>query len=52
MQEEKSKFVTQKHVNCNGGEGSSGHPKIYLNMGEKDFIICPYCGFKFIFKND
>ena len=35
-------FVSEKKVSCDGG-GALGHPKIFLDMGENDEIICPYC---------
>ena len=35
--------VTSKKVSCEGGKGSMGHPKVYLNMGDKDYVVCPYC---------
>lgn len=42
--------VSDKKVRCDGNEVSSGHPLVYLNMGEKDNIDCPYCGCKFTLK--
>lgn len=35
--------VTSKKISCDGGAGSMGHPKVYLNMGDKDYVSCPYC---------
>lgn len=35
-------------VACDGGEGALGHPRIYLNMGDKREIDCPYCGKRFV----
>lgn len=29
-------------VACDGG--TLGHPRVYLNLGEKGEIDCPYCG--------
>ena len=40
--------VTNKKVSCDGGEGSLGHPKVYLEIGSKGQIECPYCGKTFI----
>ena len=31
-------------VACDGGGGALGHPRVYLNMGDKSDIECPYCG--------
>jgi uncharacterized Zn-finger protein len=36
-------FVDSKKVSCDGTKGLSSHPLVYLNMGEKDNIVCPYC---------
>ncbi len=33
-------------VSCDGG-GALGHPRVYLNMGEKGEVECPYCDRKF-----
>ena len=37
-------YVSSKKVSCDGGGVEKGHPKVYLNMGEKDFVVCNYCG--------
>ena len=36
-------FVNSKKVSCDGGGGALGHPKVYLEMGDENEIICPYC---------
>ena len=36
--------VTSTVVACDGGDGPLGHPRVYLNMGEKTAVDCPYCG--------
>ena len=35
--------VNSKKVSCDGGKGASNHPLVYLNMGEKNYAVCPYC---------
>jgi uncharacterized Zn-finger protein len=39
--------VDSKKVTCDGINHKpadlSSHPLVYLNMGEKDFVVCPYC---------
>ncbi len=35
-------------VACNGGGGALGHPKVYLNLGPKRQVECPYCSRLFI----
>lgn len=42
--------VTSREVSCDGGGGASGHPRVFLNMGEKDTVDCPYCGRQFWLK--
>jgi uncharacterized Zn-finger protein len=37
-------------VACDGDEGSLGHPRVYLNMGAKQDVECPYCGRRFVLK--
>ncbi|MEQ9640160.1 MAG: zinc-finger domain-containing protein [Alphaproteobacteria bacterium] len=37
-------------VRCDGGGGALGHPQVYLNMGDKREIDCPYCGRLFTLK--
>lgn len=37
-------------VACDGGGGALGHPRVYLNMGEKHEIDCPYCGRQYLLK--
>ena len=41
--EEETEISKSKKVSCSGVGGSLGHPKIYLDMGEKNEIRCPYC---------
>lgn len=44
------RLVTTSSVKCDGNEegGLAGHPLVYLNMGEKDSVVCPYCSRQFI----
>ncbi len=42
--------VDSKTVSCDGGNGSSGHPHVYLNIGDKNKISCPYCSRLFVFE--
>jgi uncharacterized Zn-finger protein len=39
--------VSTREVSCDGGGGASGHPRVFLNMGDKEFVDCPYCGRQF-----
>ena len=44
--------VNSKKISCDGAKGASTHPLVYLNMGEKDYVICPYCSKYFTIKKD
>ncbi len=35
--------IGAKEFECTGVSAPHDHPHIYLNMGEADTIICPYC---------
>ncbi|HYM30363.1 MAG TPA: zinc-finger domain-containing protein [Candidatus Cybelea sp.] len=37
-------------VACDGGNGPLGHPRVFLNMGDKDRVDCPYCGRRYVLK--
>lgn len=39
--------VPTKRVACDGG-GVLGHPLVYLEMGEDDFVECGYCDRRFV----
>ena len=43
--------VEDVKVVCDGGGGAVGHPRVFLNMGGKRQIDCPYCGRRFILKD-
>ena len=44
--------VEDVKVVCDGGGGAVGHPRVFLNMGDKSEIDCPYCGRRFALKED
>jgi hypothetical protein len=35
-------------VACDGVGGALGHPRVYLEMGEADFVECGYCDRRFV----
>jgi uncharacterized Zn-finger protein len=43
--------VENPKVVCEGEGGALGHPRVYLNMGGKREIDCPYCGRRFRLKD-
>lgn len=42
--------VDSPTIACDGGGGALGHPRVFLNMGEKTKIDCPYCGRQYVLK--
>jgi uncharacterized Zn-finger protein len=38
-------------VACDGGGDALGHPRVYLEMGDENFVECPYCDKRFVLKN-
>ena len=38
-----------REFKCIGVSPPQDHPHIYINMGEADTILCPYCGTRFRF---
>jgi uncharacterized Zn-finger protein len=43
--------VSTKRVACDGGGGALGHPLVYMDMGEDDFVECGYCDRRFVLKD-
>ncbi|MBC6497896.1 MAG: zinc-finger domain-containing protein [Alphaproteobacteria bacterium GM7ARS4] len=33
---------------CGEGVRDGGHPRVYLPIGEKGYVICPYCHRRFV----
>lgn len=33
-------------ISCDGGK-TYGHPRVYLTLGDDDFVDCYYCGRRF-----
>lgn len=40
--------VTSRKVKCDGGGGALGHPVVWYDMGEEDFVECLYCDRRFV----
>ena len=40
--------VRSRRVSCDGVGGALGHPRVYLEMGEADFVECSYCDRRFV----
>jgi uncharacterized Zn-finger protein len=41
-------FVDGQVAACNGGGGPLGHPRVYLNLGARGRVECPYCSRLFV----
>lgn len=39
--------VNETRVACDGG-GTLGHPRVYLEMGDEDYVECGYCDRRFV----
>ena len=37
---------------CIGADAPTDHPHVYLDMGDEDEIICPYCSTRYRFKGE
>lgn len=42
--------VEDVRVNCDGGGGALGHPRIALTLAADGRIDCPYCGRRFVLR--
>lgn len=40
--------VAAKRVACDGGGGALGHPLVYMDMGDENFVECAYCDRRFV----
>lgn len=40
--------VASRKVKCDGGGGALGHPVVWYDMGEEDFVECGYCDRRFV----
>jgi uncharacterized Zn-finger protein len=42
--------VETTRVMCEGSGGALGHPRVFLEMGDEDFVECGYCDRRFVLK--
>jgi uncharacterized Zn-finger protein len=40
--------VRSRRVACDGVGGALGHPRVWLEMGEDNFVECGYCDRRFV----
>ena len=41
-------IVEGHRVACDGGGGVLGHPRVYMEMGDKPYVECGYCDRRFV----
>ena len=44
-------MVRTRRVACDGVGGALGHPRVYLEMGDENFVECPYCDRRFVLRD-
>lgn len=42
--------VDDTRVACDGGDGTLGHPRVFLEMGDETYVECPYCDRRFVLR--
>ena len=40
--------VESTRVACDGGGGALGHPLVFMEMGDSEFVECGYCDRRFV----
>ncbi len=40
--------VTGHRIACDGGGGALGHPRVFLEMGQDDYVECLYCDRRYV----
>ncbi len=48
MKDEEPITVKTSTVDCEGGGGALGHPKVYLFVKPGMGTVCPYCSCRFV----
>ncbi|MFC7334666.1 zinc-finger domain-containing protein [Rhodocista pekingensis] len=44
--------VDDATVGCDGGGGALGHPLVYLPLGAKGEVDCPYCSRRYVLSEE
>lgn len=47
-----TRIVHSRRVACDGDEGPLGHPRVWLQIDERDYVDCPYCDRRFVLEGD
>ena len=40
--------TSHHRVSCEGIGGALGHPRVFLELGDKPWVECPYCDRRFV----
>ncbi|MEM7767140.1 MAG: zinc-finger domain-containing protein [Pseudomonadota bacterium] len=43
-------IAESRRVSCNGGGGALGHPLVFYEMGDENYVDCLYCDRRFVLK--
>jgi NADH dehydrogenase (ubiquinone) Fe-S protein 6 len=43
-----TRYIDGRQVACDGEDGPSGHPRVYLKMDSRDYVDCGYCDRRFV----
>ena len=47
-----TKIVDTWRIACDGGEGTLGHPRVWLQIPrEPGFVECPYCDARYVHRS-
>jgi uncharacterized Zn-finger protein len=45
-------IINETRTACDGVGGALGHPKVYLEMGDENFVECGYCDRRFVLSEE
>lgn len=45
------RWINKRIVECDGGGGPLGHPKIFINLDKPEICPCTYCGLPYVCPN-
>ncbi len=48
MSEHDPIYVDSPDVDCDGGGGAAGHPRVSLKIADDGEIVCPYCSRRYV----
>lgn len=48
--EDETIHVKDAIVACDGGGGTAGHPRVFLDMEDRGEVVCPYCSRHYVLK--